>query len=66
MGRHMNEKQLTANQIGRINKLKQEAIEDIEKIPEGPNRRILDGGRSEFYFSIGEKLMADIKAAIEE
>lgn len=62
----MSEKQLTADQIERINKLKQKAIEDIDKMPEGPNRRVLDGGRSEPYYSIGEKLMEDIKAVMEE
>lgn len=64
----MSEKQLTADQIDRINKLKQEAIKEIDKIPEKPNRNnVLDGGvRSEPYYSIGEKYMAKIKAIMDE
>lgn len=62
----MSGKQLTEDQMERINKLKQDAIEEVNKIPEGPNRRVLDGGRSDPYYSIGEKLMADIKAIMDE
>lgn len=65
----MSEKQLTEDQIDRINKLKQEAIKEIDKIPEKPNRNnVLDDGgvRSEPYYSIGEKYMAKIKAIMDE
>lgn len=62
----MNGKQLTADQLERINKLKEEAIKKIDKIPEKPRRNVLDGGRSEPYYSIGEELMAKIKAIMDE
>ncbi|MCM1190523.1 MAG: hypothetical protein NC541_14665 [bacterium] len=62
----MSGKQLTADQQARIKKLKEEAIKEVEKIPEGPKRNVLDGGRSEPYYSIGEKLRADIKAILDE
>lgn len=62
----MSGKQLTEDQMERINKLKQDAIEEVNKIPEGPNRRVLDGGRSDPYYLIGEKLMEGIKAIMDE
>ncbi len=62
----MNEKKLTADQLARIEKVKQEAMKEVGKIPERPRRNILDGGRSEPYYSIGEKFMAQVKAIMEE
>lgn len=62
----MSEKKLTADQLARIEKVKQEAIKEIEKIPEKPRRNVLDGGRSEPYYSIGERVRAEIKAIMEE
>lgn len=62
----MSGKQLTADQLERINKLKEEAIKKIDKIPEKPRRNVLDGGRSEPYCSIGEYYMAKIKAIMDE
>lgn len=62
----MSGKQLTEDQMERIKKLRQDAIEEVNNIPEGPNRRVLDGGRSNLYYLIGEKLMAGIKAIILE
>lgn len=63
----MNGKQLTADQHERINKLKEEAIKKIDKIPEKPGRNGLDGGvRSEPYYSIGKELMAKIKEIADE
>lgn len=62
----MSEKKLTADQLDRINKLKQEAIEEISKIPETPNRKVLDGGHTEPYYSIGQKYMKKIGAIMEE
>lgn len=62
----MSERQLTADQIERINKLKQEAIEEISKIPEKPFRGVLDGGHSEPYYSIGQKYMKQIGAIMEK
>lgn len=38
----MNEKKLTADQLARIEKVKQEAMKEVEKIPERPRRNILD------------------------
>lgn len=62
----MNEKKLTADQLARIEKVKQEAMKEVEKIPERSRRNVLDGGRSEPYYSIGEKFMAQVKAIMEE
>lgn len=63
----MNGKQLTEDQLERINKLKEEAIKEIDKIPEKPRRNVLDGGvRSEPYYSIGKELMAKIKEIMDE
>ena len=46
--------------MARIEKIKQEAIKEIDKIPEGPRRNVLDGGvRSEPYYSIGERLLKE-------
>lgn len=57
---------MTVEQIERIDKFKRKAKEEIDKIPEGPSRRVLAGGRSKPYYLMGKKLMADIKAVIEE
>ncbi len=57
---------MIVEQIERIDKFKRKAIEEIDKIPEGPSRRVLAGGRSKPYYLMGKKLMADIKAVIEE
>lgn len=64
----MSEKKLTEDQLARIEKIKQEAIKEIEKIPEGPRRNVLDGGgaRSEPYYTIGERVRAEIKAIMDE
>ncbi len=63
----MSEKKLTEDQLARIEKIKQEAIKEIDKIPEGPRRNVLDGGvRSEPYYSIGERVRAEIKAIMDE
>lgn len=62
----MNEKKLTADQLARIENVKQDAIKEVEKIPEGPRKNVLDGGRSEPYYSIWERAMAKIKAIMEE
>lgn len=57
---------MTVEQIERIDKFKRKAKEEIDKIPEDPSRRVLAGGRSEPYYLMGEKLMAVIKAVMEE
>lgn len=62
----MSEKKLTEDQLARIEKIRQEAIKEIDKIPEGPRRNVLDGGRSEPYYTIGERVMAEIKAIMDE
>ena len=62
----MKKEQLTADQQNRINKLLEEAKEELDKIPEKPKRNVLDGGRSEPYYSIGEKYIAKIKAILDE
>lgn len=63
----MNGKQLTEDQLERINKLKEEVIKKIDQIPEKPGRNGLDGGvRSEPYYSIGEYYMAKIKEIMDE
>lgn len=62
----MSEKQLTEDQIKRINKVKEAAIRAVENIPERPNRHIFDGGHTEPYWSIGKKAIADIQAIMEE
>ncbi len=65
----MSEKKLTADQLARIEKIKQEAIKEVEKIPEpeGPRRNVLDGGgHPEPYYSIGKRVRAEIKAIMEE
>lgn len=61
----MSGKQLTADQLERINKLKEESIKKIDQIPETPCTG-LDYGRSEPYYSIWEELMANIKAIMDE
>lgn len=62
----MSAKKLTADQLARIEKVKQEAIKEVEKIPERARRNVLDGGRSEPYYSIGERVRAEIRAIMEE
>ena len=62
----MSAKKLTADQLDRIEKVKQKAIKEIEKIPERPRRNVLDGVLTEPYYSIWERVRAEIKAIMEE